>query len=171
MDLGRLGAGVPRARVNGSGTPAYLLAGCHALVTVIAIVAPGRTTVDTAEQLLALGATLTVCVATLVVPDIVLPVIPLGFLAGVLMGATLRSRAFAVGWVAGASAAYCVAMWLRPQLGLVMSDWGFIGTGFCSLGSARLVRRLHLARAEQHGRVSSFAEAARSHSAKAGSHQ
>lgn len=109
-------------------TQALALAACHFAVSAIAVLAPRHTTAAKSEQLIAASATITVSIGALVVPDSVLPIIPLGCYAGVMIGAGLRSRLHAVGWVVGVSAAYLLAMWLRPRAGVVLDDWGTVGT-------------------------------------------
>ncbi len=130
---GGMGAGFLGLGAAGAGTPAFTLAASHALVTLIAFIAPRYLEVSKVEQLVAAGATVTVCVGTLVVPDVLLPIIPLCFFAGVMLGAGLRSNAHAVTWVSIASAGYIASIWLRPRANMILDDWGPIGTALLYL--------------------------------------
>ena len=112
----------------GWGVPALALAACMVLVSLTALVTPRYLSASGCEVAIAVSATVTVCVATLVVPAEVVPVIPLGFYAAVTIGAALRSRLEGWLWILAASGLCAVCFWLRPQVGWALDSWGTVGS-------------------------------------------
>jgi signal transduction histidine kinase len=79
---------------------------------------------DALEQVLAGSIVATVFVATLVLPERLLPLVTIGFFASVLLGAGLQSRAHAIAWVFVSGAAYAASLLLRPFVNWAIDDFG-----------------------------------------------